>query len=127
MNRKEYLAKAIEEQKALLKPLEDELTQIYIKEGENVETKVQNCYQGKDKFTLDELVFSACVECPCGAGMAYPKGIGAFGSWHCSAMLTGTLDKFKKVTHYGEIPFTTSNIKSENQPSANGLTTRPKE
>lgn len=79
-------------------------------------------------FTDDELIYSAFSRCPCGEGIAYPKNISPSGSWHCAGILTGrakTLPNWKEVQHDGDKPFTFWEVKSENQPSANGATTRP--
>lgn len=74
-----------------------------------------------------ELIYAAYARCPCGAGMAYPKGIGGHGFWDCSDILTGrAIQKglTGAVTHGARLPFIFWEIKSENQPSANGATTR---
>jgi hypothetical protein len=102
--------------------LEKELSEICDKENKETEARIQKCLRLKDKFAPDELVFAAFTRCECGAGMAYPKNIGAWGSWHCSAILLGEADP--KVMHSGELPFNLYEVKSENQPSANGATTR---
>ena len=116
---------ALEEQK---KPLEKQLREIYDKEAEDVEVKIKRCHAGKDKFELDELRFAATSRCECGAGMAYPKNVGVRGSWDCSDILLGraihTGQEGAKI-HSGELPFAFYEIKSEDQPSANGQTTRP--
>lgn len=60
----------------------------------------------------DEATFSATALCPvCGAGLCYRKGEKA---WTCSA-----------TPAHASYPFNAYEIKSENQPSANGRTTRP--
>ena len=70
------------------------------------------------------LVYAARTRCPCGAGMAYPRGADPFkGYWDCSAILLGTADV--GVKHEAKLPFIFYEIKSEGQPSANGATTRP--
>lgn len=74
-------------------------------------------------FTAEELRFAATARCPCGAGLAYPKDIGGTGWWECSAILMGT--DSKGVKHGGQLPFLSWEVKSEDQPSANGRTTRP--
>lgn len=65
------------------------------------------------------LTFAAEKRCPCGAGLAYAPGD---DYWDCSAILLGTADK--GVQHTAKLPFVFYEIKSENQPSANGRTTR---
>lgn len=74
-------------------------------------------------FTSEELKYAAHSRCHCGAGLAYPKDMGIHGWWDCSAILTGTADD--TVKHEARLPFAFYEIKSEDQPSANGATTRP--
>lgn len=92
---------------------------------------------------LDRLVFAATSRCHCGAGLAYdPAGEsgGAVenpnsvfkgphgGYWDCSAILLGTaIEKGQpgSVRHTDRLPFAFYEVKSENQPSARGATTRP--
>lgn len=73
-----------------------------------------------------DLVYAAHHRCPCGAGLAYdPKGESGkpiHGFWDCSATLLGIADKM--VTHTAQLPFVFYEIKGENQPSAEGATTR---
>lgn len=76
----------------------------------------------------DRLTYAAFVRCPCGHGMAYDPaavGEGVFkgpSQWECAGVLLGTGDR--KVSHQPPLPFAFYEIKSENQPSANGATTR---
>jgi hypothetical protein len=79
----------------------------------------------KDKFSPDELRYAAISRCKCGAGLAYPKNSSPRGSWYCSAILTGQAERGS--SHDSSFPFAFYEIKSEDQPSANGQTTRPKE
>lgn len=77
-----------------------------------------------DPFTLDELRFASVARCGgCGMGMAYPKKIGVQGAWHCSGVLLKTAPK--DATSHDRLPFMCYEIKSEDQPSAKGATTRP--
>jgi hypothetical protein len=76
-------------------------------------------------YTPADLRYAATSRCPCGAGLAYPKDSGLHGSWDCGAILTGTADA--NVQHTAKLPFAFYEIKSEDQPSANGRTTRPEE
>lgn len=80
---------------------------------------------------IDRLVFAASSRCCCGHGMAYdPTGVlgaddGPFkrpSQWDCSAILLGIADP----VHYHDapMPFAFYEVKSENQPSAGGHTTR---
>lgn len=81
------------------------------------------------KFTDDELRYSATARCPCGAGLAYPKGVDLRDwracSWDCADILTGRAVPGHR-THTDRLPFAFHEIKSELQPSANGASTRPK-
>ena len=75
-------------------------------------------------FAVDELRFAATLWCPCGAGMAYPVGaMDMQGTWDCSAILMGTAAI--EVEHSPALPFMFYEVKSEDQPSADGQTTRP--
>lgn len=73
-------------------------------------------------FTDDELRYSAVALCPCGHGIAYPKNCPMNHYWDCSAILKGIADP--SVKHTDQLPFMFYEIKSEDQPSANGSTTR---
>lgn len=76
-----------------------------------------------------ELVYAAYARCQCGAGLAYPRGIGIRGSWDCSDILTGRAIQSGhegSVMHDDRYPFTFWEITSEQQPSVNGATTRVK-
>lgn len=80
-------------------------------------------FNDRKPFTPDELRFAATSRCPCGAGIAYPKGMEPMGGfWDCSAILLHTDDKTK--THTDRLPFAFYEIESEDQPSAGGATTR---
>lgn len=74
-------------------------------------------------FTDADLVYSAFTRCKkCSAGVAYPKECGGFHQWTCSNVLKGV----GTANGHEAFPFQFYEIKSENQPSANGATTRPK-
>jgi hypothetical protein len=84
---------------------------------------------------LKKMTFAATSRCPCGAGLAYDstcvqapfKGP---SYWDCSAILLGTAIPSGEpgaVQHTDQLPFSFYEIKSENQPSARGATTRPTE
>lgn len=78
----------------------------------------------KDK----DLIYAATSRCPCGAGLAYHRGSGIHGSWDCSDILTGRAikkDQPGAKEHTGGLPFAFYEVKSEDQPSARGATTRP--
>lgn len=69
-------------------------------------------------FTDDELFYSARLLCPCGHGLAYPKGCGSGYYWDCSAILKGIADK--SVTHTDRLPFAFYDVKGESD--RNGTT-----
>lgn len=108
-------------------------------ELENAQATVTAAIEAYQKAQpiLKRLHFAATMRCSCGAGLAYdPAGLsggvgntdGPFkgplnGYWDCSAIILGTADKEKQHTEH--LPFSFYEIKSENQPSANGRTTRP--
>lgn len=78
-----------------------------------------------------KLVYAATARCPCGAGLAYDKkgesGRPIEGYWDCSAILLGEAipsGEPGSVQHTARLPFVFYEIKGENQPSANGTTTR---
>lgn len=102
-------------------------------------------------FSPEDLVYAAGARCQCGAGLAYPKGLyekpeakdnPAYSHWNCSYLLVndvkmrvrteghvmdaGTIEEENGTIHDGPRSFTFFEIKSENQPSANGHTTRPR-
>ena len=80
----------------------------------------------------ERLVYAAAARCPCGHGMAYdPTGLvrsdkhGPFklvSQWECAAILLGVADK--SIEHHEPLPFAFWDVKSENQTSAYGRTTR---
>lgn len=76
----------------------------------------------------DELLFSARARCRCGSGLAYPI---AFefkkhrSEWICAAVLLGEIaDIPEEHGKHDAYPFSLYEIKSEDQPSAAGATTR---
>lgn len=74
---------------------------------------------------LDQLRFAATARCECGLGMAYkPHADPAATEWVCSGILMGTADV--SAAHTEPLVFAFWEVKSEDQPSANGMTTRPK-
>ena len=80
-------------------------------------------------YTDADLRYAATSRCPCGAGLAYPLDSGIHGSWDCSDILTGRAVPSGDpgaVQHTDRLPFAFYEIKSEDQPSANGATTRPR-
>ncbi len=74
-------------------------------------------------LTRDDLVYAATARCRCGAGYSYPKlDKDPGGQWICSAVFLGAQAGSE---HDAAKPFAFWNIKSDDQPSANGQTTRP--
>ncbi len=78
------------------------------------------------------LVYAAFDRCPCGHGMAYDPS-GRLGTdngspfrrpnqWECAGILLGVADS--KIAHQSPLYFSCWEVKGENQPSANGRTTR---
>jgi hypothetical protein len=86
---------------------------------DNVNKRLDDC----DTFQPEELIYAAFARCKCGAGLAYPRHIGGRGSWYCGSVLEGHSPWSSDHEAYS---FMTYAIKSENQPSANGITTRVK-
>lgn len=87
-------------------------------------------------WTDADLRYAATARCQCGAGLAYaPKDPGdprlpfkGPSAWDCSDILTGrAVEKGQpgSVQHSDIYPFAFYEIKSEDQPSAEGRTTRP--
>lgn len=113
MNTQEKLAEASrleEEAKILRKEAQEEIAN-----------------ETRKKPLLERLIFAAFSRCDCGAGLAYDP-VGASGDifkgyWECSKILLGTAST--EVKHSPQLPFMFYEIKSENQPSAGGYTTRP--
>jgi hypothetical protein len=85
------------------------------------------------QLTEQDLTYAAYSRCPCGAGLAYVpklygKDNGAWDYWDCSdILLDRAIPKGQAgaVTHTGKLPFMFWEVLSENQPSAQGATTRP--
>lgn len=79
------------------------------------------------------MTFAATARCECGAGMAYDETcvmepFRGPSYWDCSAILLGDAIPSGQpgaVRHTDRLPFAFYEIKSENQPSARGATTRP--
>lgn len=64
-------------------------------------------------FKDEELFYSAASLCPCGHGLAYPKGCGGHHYWDCSAILKDIADP--TVEHTGKLPFAFYSIKGESE------------
>lgn len=83
------------------------------------------------KVSEQDLLYSATSRCRCGAGLTYFKktricnGPG-HTSWVCSAVLKNEVGQPDVLEgKHTLFPFMSYEIKSETQPSANGMTTRP--
>lgn len=80
--------------------------------------------------SADNLIYAAYARCRCGAGLAYRSGDRA---WDCGDILrfddlpAEEQARVKAAQHDEPAPFSFYEIKSENQPSARGATTRPQE
>jgi len=69
-------------------------------------------------------IYSAFDRCICGAGLI---AVSKRGYWDCAEIVLGTAAPFGDsgyVKHSSPYPFALYEIKSENQPSAKGATTR---
>ncbi len=81
------------------------------------------------KTFADGLIFSATARCKCGAGLCYEEGkTGLGGAWTCSVCVLADranlpMEGWDKSAHQA-FPFREYEIKSEDQPSAMGQTTR---
>ena len=99
------------------------IQQYHLEQREVFNARWERFDKNHEAFTDADLIYAATARCSlCGAGMAYPKGCGPNHQWTCSNVLKniGT-DK-----GHTALPFAFYEIKSENQPSAQGETTRPK-
>lgn len=85
-----------------------------------------------EKPLIERMVYAAESRCECGLGLAYdpahPDGVR--GAWRCSGVIlyaSGIAPEGFKVEpiHSPPLPFMFYEIKSEDQPSAGGRTTRP--
>ena len=107
---------------ALAKEIERKRTEESRARAKRVSDRVES---GIEPFTDADLIYAAGCRCKCGAGMAYPEGIGGAGMWVCSALLkSGARSEEAQALHTPAMPFMFYEIKSERQPSAYGRTTR---
>jgi hypothetical protein len=82
---------------------------------------------GQPPYTDTELIYAATARCKCGAGFAYPRAPFRSGMWVCAALLkSGDRSMQEQSKHDASLPFMFYEVKSEDQPSAYGWTTRPK-
>lgn len=101
----------------------EEIINAYGKQSiENFRARWERFDKHNEVFTDSELVYAAIARCKkCGAGMAHPKDCDPWHQWTCSSVLKGIgTDKGHEA-----LPFSMYEVKSEEQPSANGATTRP--
>lgn len=91
--------------------------------AEDFDARWERFHKHNEYFKDEDLIYSAGARCDkCQAGLAYPKNCGGNHQWTCSAVLKGVgTDK-----GHSAFPFAFYEIKSEQQPSAYGHTTRPK-
>ena len=83
---------------------------LYHKEQNNVfDERMKN----NPIFTDDELTYSAFNFCPCGHGLAYPKGCSMQHYWDCSAILKGIANF--DFEHTAKLPFSFYSIRGENE------------
>lgn len=100
----------------------------YVEETKRVEARVlslatHGVTAEHPAFADADLTYAATARCRCGAGFAYPNNSGMHGRWDCSAILKGAAAH--GTEHDGALPFAFYSVKSEQQPSAGGVTTRP--
>ncbi len=120
LERCETLEEKINCEHALKNALFDAFTQGRVEVRPKIEFK-----EPKEIYTDDELRYAAYARCDCGAGLAYPKGLSFHdcSAWDCSDILTGRAQPGTK--HSDKYPFAFYEIRSEDQPSVKGATTRP--
>jgi len=91
------------------------------------ERKVDARLVGGPGFTPAELVYASHTRCRCGAGMAYPKGIGGRGMWQCSSVLERSPSERAakgRDLHTEAMPFVFWSVHAERN-DGTGPTTRP--
>lgn len=119
---KDKIIKEIDELNVQIDAKRKILNEIFKIENEQVEIRINLAVMGNGDFSPNELIYAATATCNCGAGMAYPDKISIQGSWYCSKILRGLAEKGS--THSPSLPFALYEVKSEEQPSAKGKTTR---
>lgn len=100
--------------------VEAEQQRRYRERADSVLTRLE---QGA-RFDDEQLIYAAAKRCRCGAGMAYPKGMGMHGFWECSDLLTHRA-RPGEVAHTDRLSFAHYEIVNEKQRTAAGATTRP--
>lgn len=118
-------AAAINELRRTLRQTTQESDALWMQDVRTQQAAVEEKLEKRQHpFEEDELVYAATARCRCGAGLAHPKHVGPYGSWHCSAVLKDVKLEIHP-DHDEPKPFTFWKVKSETQPSAGGATTRP--
>ncbi len=81
---------------------------------------------GSFRTFADGLLFSATARCKCGAGLCYRERDRRADAWECAAGMAALMrgDTACPFAEHQAFPFAFYEIKSENQPSACGQTTR---
>lgn len=102
----------------------EKVIQLFHKQGvEDFDARWKRFENKNEYFRDDELTYAAGARCDkCNAGLAHPKKCGVFHQWTCSDVLKGIGTDDGHSTY----PFAFYKIKSEEQPSAQSATTRPK-
>lgn len=95
----------------------------YNKQGiETFKERWRRFDEDHEAFTDEDLIYAATSRSEkCKAGLAHPKDCGPFHQWTCS----NVLKNIGNDDGHQAYPFSMYEIKGENQPSANGATTRP--
>lgn len=108
----------------LIREAEQELGRRADARSAALHNRVKDADAGRGDLKEHELIYSAYHRCSCGAGLAYPEGIGPKrGAWDCAEILKGKANT--KVLHTTKLPFSFFDVRSERDPKAKGRTTRP--
>lgn len=101
------------------------------------QARIERMEEGRKRQLAERLRYAAYDRCRCGAGLAYDpfqedsptSPFRGPDAWECSALLLATepIDEERRSLHTPALPFAFYEIKSEDQPSARGATTRPRE
>lgn len=102
------------------------------------QARIERMEEGRKRPLAERLRYAAYARCKCGAGLAYDpfqadntdSPFRGPTDWECSAVLlrrNNPVDSPPPGPHEPPLPFVFYEIKSEDQPSARGATTRPRE
>lgn len=106
------------------KEAEKTIHQYHKEQQDAFDQRWQKFLRGEDRFTDEELVYSALARCKkCDSGLAYPKDCGPFHQWSCSAVLKG--ENKDLLADHDQLPFQFWEVKSEKENSVGKATTRP--